>query len=44
MSKLDIIAQYDVMYNVKSNGPSKEPCGPPYESVTLSERVSLIFY
>ena len=32
-----------VVYRVKSTGPSTEPCGIPYESVTLSDRVSLIF-
>ena len=33
-----------VVYKVKSTGPSTEPCGTPYESMTLSEKVSLIFY
>ena len=28
---------------LKSTGPSTEPCGTRYESVTLSDRVSLIF-
>ena len=43
MSKLDIITLSGVVYKVKSTGPSTEPCGTPYESVTLSDRVSLIF-
>ena len=43
MSKLEIIALSGVVYTVKSTGPSTEPCGPPYESVTLSDRVSSIF-
>ena len=43
MTKLDIIAASGVVYEVKSTGPSKEPHGAPYESVTLSDRVSLIF-
>ena len=43
MSKLEIIALSGVVYKVKSTGPSTEPCGTPYESVTLSEKVSLIF-
>ena len=32
-----------VVYMIKSTGPSTEPCGTPYESVTLSDRLSLIF-
>ena len=32
-----------VVYEVKSTGPSTEPCGTPYESVTLSEKVSLLY-
>ena len=43
MSKLEIIALSGVVYKVKSTGPSTEPCGTPYESVTLSEKKSLIF-
>ena len=43
MSKLEIIALSGVVYKVKSTGPSTEPCGTPYESVTLSEKVSFIF-
>ena len=43
MSKLEIIALSGVVYKVKSTGPSTEPCGTPYESVTLSELVSLIW-
>ena len=43
MSKLEMIALSGVVYRVKSTGPSKEPCGTPYESVTLSARMSLIF-
>ena len=43
MSKLDIIALSGVVYKVKSTGPSTEPCGTPYECVTLSEKVSLFF-
>ena len=31
-----------VVYRVKSTGPSTEPCGTPYEIVTLSDIVSLI--
>ena len=43
MSKLEIIALSGVVYSVKSTGPSIERCCTPYESVTLSDRVSLIF-
>ena len=43
MSKLEIIALSGVVYKVKSTGPSTEPCGTPYESVILSEKVYLIF-
>ena len=43
MSKLDILALSGVVYKVKSTGPKTEPSGTPYESVTLSDRVSLIF-
>ena len=35
MSKLDIIALSGVVYKVKSTGPSTEPCGTPYESMSL---------
>ena len=34
MAKLDINARSDVVYKVKSTGPSTELCGTPYESVT----------
>ena len=37
MSELDITALSGLVYKVKSTGPSTEPCGTPYESVTLSE-------
>ena len=43
MSKLEIIALNGVVYKIKSTGPSTKPCGTPYKSVTLSEKVSLIF-
>ena len=43
MSQLEILALGAVVYMVKSSGPRTEPCGTPYESVTLSDRVSLIF-
>ena len=36
-----MIALSGVVHRVKSTGPSTEPCGTPYESVTLSDRVSL---
>ena len=39
MSKLEIIALSGVVYRVKSTGPSTEPCGTPYKSVTLSDSV-----
>ena len=39
MSKLEMIALSGVVYRVKSTGHSTEPCGTPYESVTLSDRV-----
>ena len=32
------------MYIVKNTGPSTEACGTPYESLTLSEKGSLILY
>ena len=38
MSELEIIELSGVVYKVKSTGPSTEPCGTPYESVTLSEK------
>ena len=31
------------MYKVKNSGPNAEPCCTPYASVTLSQRVILIF-
>ena len=37
MSQLEIVALSGVVYKVKSNGPSTEPCGTLYESVALSE-------
>ena len=36
MSKLEMIVLSGVIYRIKSTGPSTEPCGTPYESVTLS--------
>ena len=27
----------------KNSGPGTDPCGTPYESVTLSDRMSLFF-
>ena len=33
----------NVVYKVKRSGPSVEPCGTTYDSVTLSEKISLIF-
>ena len=44
MSKLEIIALSGVVYKVKSTGPSTEPFGTPYESVTLSEKYVFNFY
>ena len=41
MSKLEIIALSGLVCKEKNTGPSTEPCGTPYESVTLSDRVSL---
>ena len=38
----DNIAQ-GAVYRVKRTGPSAEPCGSPYESVTLSDKFSLFF-
>ena len=44
MSKLEIIVPLSgVVYKVKSTGHSTEPRGTSYESVPLSDRVSLIF-
>ena len=43
MSKLEIIVLSGVVYRIKTTGPSTEPRGTPYESVTLSDRLSLIF-
>ena len=43
MSELKMIALSGVVYRVISTGPSTEPSGTPYESVTLSDRVCLIF-
>ena len=40
MLKLEMIALSGVVYRVKSTGPSTELCETPYESVTLSDRVS----
>ena len=42
MSKLEIMVLSGVVYGIKSTGPSTEPRGTPYESVTLSDRLSLI--
>ena len=42
MSKLEIIVLSGVVHRIKSAGPSTEPRGTPYESVTLSDRLSLI--
>ena len=43
MSKLEIIVVSGVVYRIKSTGPSTEPRETPYESVTLSDRLYLIF-
>ena len=43
MLKLEIIVPSGVVYGIKSPGPSTEPHGTPYESVTLSDRLFLIF-
>ena len=40
MSKLEIIVLSGVVYKIKSTGPSTEPRGSLYESVTLSDRLS----
>ena len=37
MSKLEMIVLSGVVYEVKGTGTSTEPCGTPYESVTLSD-------
>ena len=42
MSKLEIIALSEVVYRIMSTSPRTEPCGTPYEIVTLSDIVSLI--
>ena len=43
MSKLKMMA-LSIVYMLKSTGHSREPCKTPYsESVTLSDRVSLLF-
>ena len=39
MSKVEMIALSGVVYGVKSTGPSTEPRGTPYETVTLSDSV-----
>ena len=44
MSKLKTIVLSGVVYRIKSTGPSTEPRGTLYESVTLSDKLSLIFY
>ena len=44
MSELEIIELSGVVYKVKSTGPSTEPCGTPYESVTLSEKCLYFFH
>ena len=43
MPKLDELVLSVVVYRVKSTCPSTEPCVTPYESVTVSDKVSLIF-
>ena len=43
MSTLEIIALSGVVHRVKNTAPRIEPCGTPYESVTLSGSV-FIFY
>ena len=43
MSKLEIIVLSGVVYRLKNTGPSMEPRGTPYESVTLSDRVSFFY-
>ena len=42
MSKLKIIVLSGVVYRIKNTGPSTKPRGTPFESVTLSDRLSLI--
>ena len=39
MSKVDIIVVSGVVHGVKITGPSTQPCGTPYESVTLYDSV-----
>ena len=34
------VALSGVVYSVKNTGPSTEPCGTSYESVTLFDRLS----
>ena len=41
--KMEIIVLSGVVDRIKSTGPSTEPSGTPYESVTLSDRLSLFF-
>ena len=43
MSKLEIIVLSGVVYRIKNTGPSTEPHGTPYESVTLSDRLGAYF-
>ena len=43
MSKLEIIVLSGVVYRIKNTGPSTEPRGNLYESVTSSDILSLIF-
>ena len=43
MSKLEIIVLSGVEYRIKNTVPSTVPRGTPYESVTLSDRLYLIF-
>ena len=39
----DDSAEWCSVCRVKSTGPSTEPCGTPYESVILSDRVSFFY-
>ena len=41
--KMEIIVLSGVLDRIKNTGPSTEPRGTPYERVTLSDRLSLIF-
>ena len=43
MSKFGKIVLSGVVYRIKSTGPSTEPRGTPYKSLTLSDTLSLIF-